>query len=146
MDKRLLQLMADRRFPFSSVESQAFINLVSLPRQYAVSRLPSRRQRGGPILDSAAADAKTKSRHAVKTLLRGSARATLMLNGYKTANNTHILGAVIGIGAERYILEADEEGYQHYGVAAASEMASVFDKMEADGDLPIGCVCTDDAG
>jgi len=69
-----------------------------------------------------------------------------MLDGYKTANNTHILGAVIGIGAERYILDAEEEGYQHHGVAEASEMASVIDKLEADGDLSIGCVCTDDAG
>jgi len=146
LDKRLLRLVADRRLPFSFVESQAFINLVSLLRQSAVSRLPSRRQLGGPILDAAAADAKTKSRHAVRTLLRGSARATLMLDGYKTANNTHILGAVIGIGAERHILDAEEEGYQHHGVAAASEMASVIDKLEADGDLPIGCVCTDDAG
>jgi len=146
LDKRLLRLVADRRFPFSFVESQAFINFFSLLCQSAVSRLPNLRQLGGPILDAAAADAKTKSRHAVRTLLQDSARATSMLDGYKTAHNTHLLGAVIGIGAERYILDAEEEGYQNHGVAAASEMASVIEMLEADGDLPIGCACTEDAG
>jgi len=68
LDKRLLRLVADRRLPFSFVESQAFINLVSLLRQSAVSRLPSRCRLGGPILDAAAADAKTKSRHAVSVV------------------------------------------------------------------------------
>ena len=52
----------------------------------------------------------------------------------------------MGIGAERYILDSEEEGYQHHGVAAACEMASVSDKLEADGDPPIGFLLTDDAG
>ena len=146
LDKRLLRIVADRRFPFSFVESQAFITLFSLLCQSAVSRLPNLRQLGGPILDAAAADAETKSRHAVKTLLQDSARATSMLDGYKTARNTHLLGAVISIGAERYIMDAEKESYQNHGVAAPSEMASVIEKLEADGDLPIGCACTEDAG
>lgn len=146
LDKRLLLMIADRRLPFSFVESHAFRSVVGLLRQSAVARLPSRRQLGGPILDAAAAAAKAQSTSAVKSLLRGSARATLMLDGYKMANHTHILGAVIGIGPERCAVDATEEGYQHHGVAAASAMASVIDQLEALGDLPIGCVCTDDAG
>jgi len=37
-------------------------------------------------------------------------RATLILDGYKTSKNTHILGAVINIGSECYSLDAKEEG------------------------------------
>lgn len=97
LDKRLLRLLADRRLLFSFVKSETFINLVNLLHQ------SNRRQLGGPILKAAAADAKTKCRHTVRTLLQRSVRATLMLDGCKTAENTRVLGAVIGIGAERYI-------------------------------------------
>jgi len=146
LDKRLLILVADRRLPFSFVESEAFIDLVRVLRQSAVSRIPSRRQLGGTILDAAATHAKTQSRGVIKSILRGSARATLMLDGYKTSDGTHILGAVIGIGPEHFVLNAKEEGYEHDGVAMANEIAAVIEEIERDADFPIGCVCTDEAG
>ena len=111
-----------------------------------MGRLPSRSQFCAPILDAAALDAIAKSPHAVRTLVRGSVRATLILDGYKTSKNTHILGAVINIGSECYSLDAKEEGYQNHGVQTANEMASVFEKLQADGNLPIRCVCTHYAG
>lgn len=146
LDKRLLLLVVDRRLPFSFVESDAFIDVVRVLRQSAVPRIPSRRQLGGTILDTAAVHAKTQSRNVVKGLLRGSAKGTLMLDGYQTSDGTHVLGAVIGIGPERFVLDAKEEGYEHDGIATAIEIASVIDDVEQDGDFPIGCVCTDDAG
>jgi len=130
-------LVADRRLPFSFVESEAFIDLVRVLRQSAVSRIPSRRQLGGTIMDAAATHAKTQSRGVVKSILRGSAKATLMLDGYKTSDGTHILGAVIGIGPERFVLDAKEEGYEHDGVATANEIAAVIDEIKRDADFPI---------
>lgn len=107
------------------MDSNAFIAIVQLLRQSAVTR---------------------ESRKTIKNLLRGPVWATFMVDGYETASNTHILGAVIRIGPERFILDAKEEGYKHHDVATANEIASVIDNLDRDGYLPIECVCTDDAG
>lgn len=146
LDKHLLLLVADRRLPFTFVESEAFIDVVRVLRQSAMSRVPSRLQLGGAILDTAAVHAKTQFRKVVKGLLRGSAKATLTLDGCQITDGTDILGAVIGIGPERFVLDGKEEGYEHHGIATALEKASLFDGVEQDGHFPIGCVYSDDAG
>lgn len=80
------------------------------------------------------------------SLLSGSVKASVILDEYKTSNKTLILGAVVGSGPEHFILDYKKEGYEHHGFATAIQTVVVIDSLKRDGDLPIGCVCTDDAG
>jgi len=128
-EKHLLLMVADLQMSFSAVEHESFINFVAFLRHSAVERLPYRRQLGGRILKLAADEAATTSKNAVKRLLRGSATAALMLDGYKRSNNIHVFGAVVGIVGERHILDSGEEGHNQDGIATAAETASVIDRL-----------------
>ncbi|KAK1860434.1 hypothetical protein I4F81_003023 [Pyropia yezoensis] len=146
LEKRVLVLVADQRLSFSAVEHSSFENLVRLLRPTAVAHLPSRRQLAGRILHAAASEASTHSKAAVVRLLQGSARATLMLDGCKRSNNTHVLGAVLGIAEERLVLDSEDEGHQHDGISTAAATAGFIDRLAGEGEIRVGCGCTDDAG
>ncbi|KAK1866371.1 hypothetical protein I4F81_008891 [Pyropia yezoensis] len=79
-------------------------------------------------------------------LLKGSARATLILDGCKRSNNTHVLGAVVGIAGERLVLYSEDDGHPHDGIFTAAAIADFIDRLAGEGEIRVGGVCTDDAG
>lgn len=146
LDGRLLHLMADARLPFALVERASFVELVGSLRQSAIESLPSRRQLSGDVLNRAAEAAMRSSLGAVKALACGEVRATLMMYGYKGHDGRHVLGAVVGVLAKRCVLDIEEEGHQHHGLATAAGVASFIERIDKDVGVLVACVCTDDAG
>ncbi|KAK1867796.1 hypothetical protein I4F81_010296 [Pyropia yezoensis] len=107
--------------------------------------MPTRRRLAGPLLAAAASSSQTRMLGQMKAQLSGALRGTLMCDGYERDDRVHVMGSIAGVLGLRYVLEAKEEGSAHHGLAAASAISGVLDRLKSDG-LAIGAVWTDDAG
>lgn len=96
-------------------------------------------------MTAAASSSQTRILGEVKAQLCGALRGTLMCDGYERQDRVHVMGSIVGVLGLRYVLEAKEERFSHDGLAAASAISCVLDRLKSDG-VAIGAVCTDDAG
>ena len=145
LHQNLLVMIADAAVAFRFVERESFIDLVRLLRPSAVNDIPSRRQLSGSILDEVSNFAKKETFSRLHALTNRGAYATLMVDGWKTVDNKHLLGSSLSIAGHVAVFETEEEGTDHHGLVQAIQLQRLILKADKQVEVNLSAVTTDDA-
>lgn len=145
LHKRLLVLISDAALPFRFVERESFLDIIKLLRPSAVDNMPTRRQLSGSILNKMADIATIDQFTKLEKLTKRGAFATLIADGWKTVDNTHLLGSSLAVEGHVAVFLAEPEDSHNHGLAQAKALESLILKAKARKEVKLGAVTTDDA-
>ena len=145
LHEKLLLLIADAALAFRFVERESFREIIALLRLPALDSVPTRKQLAGPILIKHFKKAQREQWDALAALKSRNAFATLLLDGWKSVDNKHLLGSSVAVVNRLAILETTQEGSEHDGLAVARDMELLIIKAHLREEIRLGAVTTDDA-